>query len=55
MAYEVGDLSGFKMHLFIGQLFVVPSLNVVTKNQPRVYSLFNLMLRHRKVMSQHIF
>ena len=31
MAYEAGDLSGFKIHLFIGQLFVVPSLNVVTK------------------------
>ena len=31
MAYEAGDLSGFKIHLFIGQLFFVPSLNVATK------------------------
>ena len=31
MAYEAGDLSGSKIHLFIGQLFVVPSLNVATK------------------------
>ena len=31
MVYEAGDLSSFKIHLFIGQLFFVPSLNVATK------------------------
>ena len=31
MVYEAGDLSGFKIHLFINQIFVVPSLNVATK------------------------
>ena len=31
MVYEASNLSGFKIHLFIGQMFVVPSLNVVTK------------------------
>ena len=31
MVYEVGGLSSFKIYLFIGQMFVVPSLNVVTK------------------------
>ena len=31
MAYEASDLSGFKIHLFIDQLFIVPSLNVATK------------------------
>ena len=33
MAYEAGDLSGFKIHLFIGQLLFVPSLNVTKKTK----------------------
>ena len=36
MVYEVGGLSGFKIYLFIGQMFVVPSLNVVTKTNLEV-------------------
>ena len=51
MVYEVGDLSGFKIHLFIGQLFVVPSLNVATKTNLGLF-LSKFMLRHRKVMSR---
>ena len=31
MVYEAGGLSGFKFYLFIGQMFVVPLLNVATK------------------------
>ena len=31
MVYEAGDLLGFQIHLFIGQKFVVPSLNVAIK------------------------
>ena len=31
MVYEASDLAGFKIYLFIGQMFVVPSLNVTTK------------------------
>ena len=31
MVYEAGNLSGFNIHLFIGQIFVVPSLNDAKK------------------------
>ena len=30
MVYEASGLSGFKIYLFIGQIFVVPSLNAAT-------------------------
>ena len=31
MVSELSDLLGFKIHQFIGQMFVVPSLNVAKK------------------------
>ena len=31
MVYKAGGLSSFKIYLFIGQMFVVPSLNVAKK------------------------
>ena len=31
MIYEASGLLGFKIYLFIGQMFVVPSLNVATE------------------------
>ena len=31
IVYEEGGLSDLKNYLFMGQMFVVPSLNVVTK------------------------
>ena len=31
MVYEASGFSSFKIYIFIGQMFVVPSLKIVTK------------------------
>ena len=47
MVYEADGLSGFKIYLFIGQMFVMPSLNVATKTNLR-FVPFLILCRDKK-------
>ena len=57
MVFEADDLSGFKIHLFIGQMFVVPSSNVMTKTNlgfiPFLFYVATYFLRSTKTRSVH--